>query len=657
MPGLIQHNRHLAQKPSMILKNVFLACLLFICCHANAQVRLPSFFRDSMVLQRDADIQVWGWASAGEKVKIKFQGKNYSTTAAANGEWKLQLDPAKAGGPFTLSIQGKNKIILKEILIGDVWICSGQSNMVHQMRLHNIMYADEIASATNAEIRQCFIPNITNLQRPQNNLPDVYWKSVNPVDINEFSAVAYFFAKKLYAKYHVPIGIINASWGGSPIEAWMSEESLQPFASYFNTVQKNKDSSYVNDVNRKAAAARQLPTPADKGMEEKWYDTAYSPKGWRNIAIPGYWEDQGVADVDGIVWYRREIDIPASMANQPAKVFLGRIVDADALYINGKLAGTTSYLYPQRRYAVTPGILKAGKNIFTIRVTNYSGKGGFVPNKPYYVVAGKDTVDLTGYWQYKVGQVIDKRFSASLPPGIALQNQPTALFNAMLSPLIGYYIKGFVWYQGESNVTRFNEYTALQNAMINDWRSKWHQPELPFLFAQLPGFMDYHYLPAESEWASFRQAQAASLVLPNTGMAVTIDLGEWNDIHPDRKKEVGERLALAAEKIVYGESIISEGPTFQSAIIKENKIILSFNNIGSGLTTSDGEAPAEFAVAGADKKFSWVKSTIENDKVILACENTIAPVYVRYAWADNPVNPNLINKEALPAAPFEAIIH
>lgn len=609
-----------------------------------------------MVLQRDAAINIWGWASAGEKVKINFNKKNYAATASASGKWKIQLRPTKAGGPFTLTITGKNKIALKDVLTGDVFICSGQSNMVHQMRLHNIIYADEIAAANNSLIRQCWIPNITNLQGPQNNLPSVYWKAVNLVDINEFSAVAYFFAKKLYEKYQVPIGIINASWGGSPIEAWMSEESLKPFPSYFNTVQKNKDSSYVNEINRKAAAARQLPIPADKGMEEKWYDTSYYPKGWRSIAIPGYWEDQGVSDVDGVVWYRREINIPASMTNQPVKVFLGRIVDADALYINGQLIGTTGYLYPQRRYAVPQGVLKPGNNIFTIRVSNNTGKGGFVPDKPYSVIAGKDTVDLTGYWQYKVGQVLDKRFAAPLPPGIAFQNQPTALFNAMLAPLIGYSIKGFVWYQGESNVTRFNEYTAMQNAMISDCRSKWNQPSLPFLFSQLPGFMDYHYLPAESEWASFRQAQAASLAMPNTGMAVTIDLGEWNDIHPDRKKEVGERLALMAEKIAYGENIISEGPTFQSATIKENNIILSFNSTGSGLLTSDGEAPAEFAVAGTDKKFVWAKATIENDQVILLCENITAPIYVRYAWADNPVDPNLINKEGLPAAPFEAII-
>jgi len=641
----------------MIVKIFFTTCFFFISNYVTAQVRLPSFIRDSMVLQRDAVINIWGWASAGEKIKINFNKNNYSATASASGEWKIQLQPTKAGGPFNLTVTGKNKIVLKDVLTGDVFLCSGQSNMVHQMRLHNIMYADEIATANNPFIRQCWIPNITNLQGPQNNLPDVYWKAVNPVDINEFSAVAYFFAKKLFEKYKVPIGIINASWGGSPIEAWMSEESLQSFPAYINTVKKNIDSSYVNEVNRQAVAARQLPTPADKGMEEKWYDVSYKPNGWRSIAIPGYWEDQGVADVDGTVWYRRVIDIPASMVNQPAKVFLGRIVDADALYINGELIGTTGYLYPQRRYAVESGVLKPGKNIFTIRVSNYAGKGGFVPDKPYYVTAGKDTVDLTGYWQYKVGQVIDKRFSAPLPSGIALQNQPAALFNAMLSPLISYSIKGFVWYQGESNVTRFNEYTSLQNAMINDWRSKWNQPKLPFLFAQLPGFMDYHYLPAESEWASFRQAQAASLALPNTAMAVTIDLGEWNDIHPDRKKEVGERLALATEKIAYGENIISEGPTFQSAIKQENNIVLSFNNTGSGLTTSDGEVPGEFAVAGADKRFVWAKATIENNKVILACENVTAPMYVRYAWADNLVDPNLINKEGLPAAPFEAIIH
>jgi len=606
-----------------------------------------------MVLQRDAKINVWGWASGGEKVSVKFNNKTYKTTTDSEGKWKLQLAPMKAGGPYTMEISGKNKIMLHDILIGDVWLCTGQSNMVHQMALHAIRYADEISNANNPAIRQFWVPNITNLREPQNDLPSGSWKWANPTDVKEFSAVAYFFAKKIYEKYHVPIGLINASWGGIPVESMMSEDAFTSFPDILKMIEKNKDTGYVNETNRKAQRAVQsIPKTIDKGIREKWFDPSYSPKGWRTIAIPGYWEDQGVKDLDGVVWYRREIEVPAAMANASAKVFLGRIVDADELYINGTKVAGTGYMYPQRRYSIQNGILKPGKNLFVIRVTNNAGKGGFVPDKPYQLIAGNDTISLTGYWQYKVGQVNASRSSSGGSPSIALQNQPTALYNAMIAPLVGYNLKGFLWYQGESNTGRPDEYAQLQPAMIADWRSKWQQGALPFLFVQLPGFMEYTYSPVESQWATFREAQARSLSVPNTAMAVAIDLGEWNDIHPDRKKEVGERLALAAEKIAYGENIVYAGPLYQSSTIEGNKIIISFSNTGSGLTTSDGEAPAEFAIAGEDKKFVWANAVIDGDKIIVSADGIAAPKYVRYAWADDPVNPNLINKEGLPAAPF-----
>ena len=562
----------------------------------------------------------------------------------------LQLAPMKAGGPYNMEISGKNKIVLHNILIGDVWVCAGQSNMEHQMKLHNVYYSKEIANANYPEIRQFKIADVTNLISPQQDLPSGSWKYANPTDVKDFSAVAYFFAKALFEKYHVPIGIINASWGGVPIESMMSEESLQSFPNILKTVKKNKDTAYVNETNRKTFAATQaIKKPEDKGVTEKWFDTSYTPKEWHRIAIPGYWEDQGVKDLDGIVWYRKEINVPASMTNVSAKVFFGRIVDADELYINGVKVGSTGYMYPQRRYTISDGVLKPGKNLFVIRVTNNSGKGGFVPDKPYELIAGNDTIDLTGYWQYKVGAVFT---SQDLSKTIALQNQPTALYNSMIAPLINYILKGFVWYQGESNTGKPNEYAKLQPAMINDWRSKWKDGEIPFLFVQLPGFMDYSYLPSQSEWAEFREAQAKSLAVPNTAMAVAIDIGEWNDVHPDRKKPVGDRLALAAEKIAYNENIVYSGPTYQSQTIEGNKIIISFTNVGSGLTTSDGEPLAEFAIAGDDKKFVWANAKIEGDKIVVWSDSVPSPKYVRYAWADDPVNPNLINKENLPAAPF-----
>jgi sialate O-acetylesterase len=549
-----------------------------------------------------------------------------------------------------MNIDASNHLVINNILIGDVWLCSGQSNMVHQMKLHSIRYASEIANAHFPEIRHFWIPMMTDLTGPHDDVPTGYWKSANPEDVLEFSAVAYFFAKKIYEKYHVPVGLINASVGGTPIEAWTSEKGLKGFPNIDATIQKNKDTSYVNNITRKPPA-RNVQKENDLGIINSWFEPAYFPREWRTINVPGYWEDQGVKDLDGIVWYRREIDVPASMTNVPAKVFLGRIVDADFLYVNGKMVGNTTYQYPQRRYQIPAGVLKAGKNIFVIRVINNAGKGGFVPDKPYCLMAGHDTIDLKGYWQYKVGEFFLPGHDGG--NNFSLQQQPTGLYNAMIAPVINYTIKGFLWYQGEANTSRAKEYTNLQTAMIADWRNKWKEGDLPFLYVQLPNFMEVNYLPSESQWAELREAQLKSLSAPNTGMVVAIDLGEWNDIHPDRKKEVGERLALAAEKLTYGEKdIVYSGPIYQSSTVNGNTITISFTNTGSGLITNDGEELSQFAIAGADKKFVWAKAKIEGDKVIVWNDHLPNPMYVRYAWADNPDNPNLYNREGLPASPF-----
>jgi sialate O-acetylesterase len=621
--------------------------------NAYSQVRLPRLVRDSMVLQRDMTVKIWGWAGKGEKVNIKFNNKNHKTTTGADGKWTVVLPPMKAGGPYTMDITGRNKITLNNILIGDVWICAGQSNMVHQMELHKERYAEDIATANYPEIRHFFIPTLTDLQILHDDLPAGYWKPATPQDIRQFSVVAYFFAKTIYDKYHVPIGLINASVGGTPIEAWISEEGLMKFPAISNTIQKNKDTAYINNITRTAFATNaRRPKQQDKGLigSQKWYDTSYVPKGWRTINIPGYWEEQGIKDLDGIVWYRKEINVPASMTGIPAKMRMGRIVDADFVYINGTLVGNTTYQYPQRRYELPAGLLKPGKNTIVIRVINNFGKGGFVPDKPYYISAGSHSIDLKGDWQYKVGDAFVPFQGAG---GISLQGQPTALFNAMVAPLVNYAMKGILWYQGEANSSRAKEYAELLPALIADWRQQWKQPDAPFLYVQLPNYMETSYLPSESQWAALREAQLKTLSVPRTGMAVAIDLGEWNDIHPGNKKDVGLRLALAAKKIAYGENdIVYSGPVYKSFTIQDNKIRIAFTNTGSGLVSNDGEPLSQFAIAGADKKFVWAKAHIEGDNVIVWNENVANPQFVRYAWADNPENPNLYNKEGLPASPF-----
>jgi len=619
----------------------------------SAQIKLPAIIRDSMILQRDTDINLWGWASSGEKITVTLNKKKIFTKADTSGKWKIILPPEKAGGPYSIEFSGKNKITLTNILFGDIWFCSGQSNMVHQMNIHDVRYAKEIAEANYPEIRQFWVPNITNVSGPQTDLPSGNWQAAVGENVRPFSAVAYFFAKKIYDEFHIPIGIINASVGGTPIEAWMSEAALKDFPSANATIQKNKDTAYLNSFNRGGFRTRQQ---TDLGLtgEKKWSDPNYQPKGWRNINIPGYWEDQGLKDLNGVVWYRKEINIPASMTGKQAKVFLGRIVDADELYINGKLIGNTTYMYPQRRYKVAADILQPGKNILVIRVSNTAGKGGFVTDKPYCLFAGTDTIDLKGTWQYKVGEVYQPiGRGGGFGGGISFPNQPTALYNGMVAPEINYTIRGFCWYQGEANTGKAVEYGKLLPALIKDWRTQWNQGDLPFLNIQLPGFMDYNYLPSESDWAMLREAQLKSLSVPNTALTVTIDLGEWNDIHPDNKKDVGERLALTAMKLSYQKDIVYSGPIYQSSeIVDGNKIMILFSNTGTGLITNDSEAPGDFAIAGADKKFVWAKAKIDGDKIIVWNDSVTEPKYVRYAWADNPVHPNVYNKEGLPASPF-----
>ena len=562
----------------------------------------------------------------------------------------------KAGGPYSMEITASNKIIINNILVGDVWICSGQSNMVHYLDLHKERYAEEIARANFPEIRQFLVSTKTNLEGPADDLAPGHWKSANPEDVKRFSVVAYFFALKIYEKYHIPIGLINASVGGTPIEAWTSEEGLKEFPEMLNTIRKNKDRAYVDSINRAAMAdlrVRARKKEEDNGLtgSETWYDSTYIPGNWHNIYIPGYWEDQGVRNLDGVVWYRKEIEIPVPMTNVAVKIAMGRIVDADYFYINGILVGNTTYQYPQRRYTVPPGVLKPGKNVFVIRVLNNSGKGGFVPDKPYYLSAAGQTIDLKGDWQYKVGEVFSD--NRNVTGGISAQNQPAALFNAMIAPITNYAIKGILWYQGESNAGRPEEYKKLLPALIRDWRHQWAQGDIPFLYVQLPNYMDVNYSPEESNWALLREAQSEALDLPGTGMAVTIDLGEWNDIHPGNKKPVGDRLALVALKVAYGEQdVVCSGPTYQSSRIEGNKVIITFNNTGGGLISGNGEDLNHFAVAGPDKKFKWGRAIIENNTVVVWNDNIPDPAYVRYAWADNPDFANLCNKEGLPATPF-----
>lgn len=636
----------------------FITVLLSALCLTHTlegQVRLPRLISDGMVLQRDKELKIWGWASPGENVTVEFTGAKYSATADLSGEWMVVLPPVKAGGPYTMTVAASNVLTVSNILIGDVWLCSGQSNMELPVRRVRPLYESEIAAAENNKIRSFTVPKVFVFSGPQSDISGGRWVTAGPETVLDFSAAAWFFAKEINRVYGVPVGILTSAFGGSPAEAWISEESLKEFPAFYNDLQQLKSDSYIRNIETedrlRIAKWYSDLSKTDAGHltpDVSWSDENLNTDDWKSFSVPGYWSGTPLRGTNGTVWFRKELDIPARAAGLPGTLNLGRIVDADSAFINGKFIGTVSYQYPPRWYTIPAGVLKEGKNILTVKVISNFGDAGFVPDKTYELAAGDYRTSLEGEWKYKTGAV--------MPP---LRGQtffgykPAGLYNAMLAPLLDFSIKGILWYQGESNAGRPEEYRRLLPALIGDWRHSFGQGDLPFLLVQLPNFMEAKENPGDSGWALFREAQAEAVKLPATGIAVTYDIGEWNDIHPLNKKDVGIRLALVARKVAYGETdVVYSGPTFKSMKVKGRRLIISFDNTGSGLTVWGGRKPGQFAIAGDDMKFFWADARIKGEQVILKSGKVKKPVAARYAWADNPAGANLYNREGLPAAPF-----
>ena len=638
------------------------AFIIFISITSLCRVKLPRLVSDGMILQRNTQVKIWGWAGKDEKISVHFMNSTYNTVADNKGDWNIDLPKLKAGGPYDLQIYASDSITIHNIMIGDVWICSGQSNMEHTMGSFSWVYPDVIANSTNKYIREFNVPETYNFISPQKDFIGGRWEEANPENVFNWSAVAYFFGKDLYDKYKVPIGLINSSLGGSPIECWLSANALKKFPQDYNEALMFRDSTLIKKIetadNARINAWYKLSREKDKGYKDTnnvWTKPSLNTSDWSTMKIPGYWANTKLGPVNGVIWFRKKVNIPSSMVGKPAKIILGRIVDADSTFINGKFVGTTSYLYPRRRYNISPEVLKAGENIVVIRVISNIGKGGFVLDKPYEITAGSQSVSLKGEWKYRLG--------VQMPPLMGqtfIRWKPEGLYNAMLAPLLNYKMKGVAWYQGESNADMPIEYRELFPALINDWRMHWDEGNFPFLWVQLPNFMEPKSQPSESNWALLREAQLDALSLPNTGMAVTIDIGEWNDVHPVDKEDVGKRLALAAEKIAYGENnIVYSGPIYKSMKIEGSKIVISFTHTGTGLMVKGGSEPGCFAIAGKDKHFVWANAKIirrtpngEGDKIVVWSDKILNPVAVRYAWADDPVGAKLFNKEDLPASPF-----
>lgn len=638
------------------LITVTVTFVLLVGFTAQSEVKLPCFISNGMVLQRDLEVPVWGWASVGEKIQLEFKGKIYNTVTAEDGKWKLKLKPSKAGGPYQMTIKGTNSITLKDILIGDVWFCSGQSNMSFDLSAVADKYPKEIASSENPQIRQFLVNRKSRFNATRDVESDFGWQAVNPQTILKFTAVGYFFAKELYTKYQVPIGLINCSYPGTPAQSWINESALKTFPDYYAKAFEYKDTAKVNRISKNDKLFidnwYNEVKQTDKGLQGKWFSNSSDIYGdCKSISMPGFWQNTDLKDIAaGVVWLKKDIDIPESLAGKNAKLYLGNIVMNDSTYVNGVAVGSISHRFSPRIYKVDGKLLKAGKNTIIVRILTENAEGGFVTDKPYKLVIEGTSIELSGNWQYKVGVITIPLQRNNIT---TFQNQPTAMYYGMLSPLIGYGIKGVIWYQGEGNANNPKEYQTLFPALINSWRSEWNQGNYPFLYVQLANYNPVVSEPTESNWAALQEAQSMTLSLPNTGMAVINDLGEWNDIHPSNKYDVGKRLALVVEKVAYHDKkVISSGPTFSKMKIEGNKIILTFSNIGSGLIVKGGGELKQFAIAGTDKKFVWAKATIKGNKVIVWNDSLVSPVAVRYAWANNPANANLYNKEGLPASCF-----
>lgn len=617
-----------------------------------AKVRLPKIFTDNMVLQRDQLVKIWGWADKGEAVSVTFNGQEVKSKADAHGQWQVTLQPMVYGGPYELTVRDKmGSHVLRNVLIGDVWICSGQSNMEMPVRGWS---GDSIRDARK-EIRAARYPNIRLFTvekamsfAPLDDLSGGSWQECTPGNMAAFSAVAYFFGKKLNEELAIPVGLINTSWGGTNIQTWTSWETITQQDAYKNI--KLKDLSTSRETQAKNRERYNTALANDPGIKEKWYDPATATSGWKKITMPEMIEHTELGNADGIVWFRKDFELESTLAGKPATINFGAIDDNDETYINGMLVGKTNNYAANRNYMIGEGVLKAGKNTIVVKVTDTGGGGGFSGTaKDLYLATGSEQVSLAGAWMYK-GAVVSTQYDVK---DTGPNSFPSQLYNAMVAPLIPYAIKGAIWYQGESNTHEADAYRVLFPAMINDWRNKWHN-DFPFVWVQLANFMQPVATPAPSNWAALREAQHQTLAVSRTGEAVAIDIGEANDIHPKNKQDVGYRLALAALKVAYGKDLVYSGPVFKTMKVNGNAVSLEFTNEGSGLQAKGDKYGylRGFAIAGSDQRFVWAKAYIEGDTVIVFSDQVKDPVAVRYAWGNNPDDANLFNKEGLPASPF-----
>ncbi len=619
----------------------------------QSQVSIPKVFGDNMVLQRELKIPVWGISTPGVTIIAELGNKKATTKADQEGKWMVHLPKFKAGGPYTLKIYEEGKpdegVVLSGILVGDVWLASGQSNMEWQVQQAKDASV-EIANANFPQMRFLMVDH-SNEVKLQTDISTSGWKVCDSNSVKELSAVAYFFARIIHADQKVPIGIVQSTWGGTRIEPWTSREMLltspitREWTLSADTLHYNRE-DIIRDSLKQVRFWEIVYNPqnnADKIFTASEYDDS----GWTEIEMPKVLKNFGIGHYEGMVWMRKKISFPESYSGKDLTINLGHPEMTYSLYFNGnEICKNVWFGNATHSYTIPAALVQAGENTIAVRIAMLWGGGGLNPGNDIFITDGSTEITLAGKWLY------EKDLEPQIPKLSGNQGYPTVLFNSMINPLIPYGIKGFLWYQGESNAEEAYNYRELFPMLITDWRNHWQQGELPFIYVQLANFMQRKSLPSESEWAELREAQTMALSLPNTGMACAIDIGDAGTVHPLNKQEVGRRLALIANKTVYKQdSVIISGPMYKSYQKEGNRIRIHFSSIGSGLSTRDGEEVKGFAIAGDDKQFYWAKAVIEDNEVVVYCDEVENPEAVRYAWADNP-ECNLINSEGLPAVPF-----
>lgn len=666
------------------MKNLLLitSLLILFACESNKnEISLPALISNNMVLQQNTDAKLWGWSKAGAKIEIETSwGFEVKTTTNSDGKWEVIVKTPSYGGPYTIEIEsGNNEILINNVMIGEVWLCSGQSNM--EMPLQGFLpndtiqgSANTIANSTNPNIRMFTVAKHFAINPEKNCVGN--WKESKPENAKDFSATAYFFGKKLYDELGIPIGLIQSSWGGTPAESWTSSEYIERIEEYENfsedliEAQANykKLDAFVNQLQALSIAdlPKEKPYEGIDLNDEKFLSPNLDISSWKTIKVPSLWENNEMPGFDGIVWLQKEFDFNGDITSSDIELYLGPIDDMDATYLNGVKIGSheiTGVYNVDRTYPIPANTLLKGKNRVAVRIIDTGGGGGiYGVEAPKLTSNKKKIIDLGGDWNYlpiatlysnKIIQYGENELSYEASPKMKIvldQYAPTVLYNGMIEPLLPYSIKGAIWYQGESNIGRGKQYESLFPNMISNWRDKWNQGDFPFYYVQIA---PYYYGPDSDEpTAELRDAQLKTLSLKNTGMVVTMDIGNPTNIHPSNKTDVGERLALWALAKDYNKEVVYSGPIFKKATFQKNVVEIEFDFAEGGLVLKGDETFVE--IAGSNGKFYPAKVKIAGNKLVANSMKVRNAKQIRYAWADD-CEPNLFNIEGLPASPFKAI--